>query len=384
MIQSLIVWNEYIHDKDYEMSNESGVKSQPYFDLNTTNIVKGIAIILMFIHHFFTFPLWWGEGISLPTMERIAPYINFPTRLCVSIFCFITGYFYSYKSIKSYKYSLKKITDVLISYLTVFFIIALIAVMFGHYSYSSTEFIYECFALYQPTMVFCWYVNFYMIFMLVLPLISRVMNKSVFVDLLLSLIILPMILMQFVGISGNELAKIAFMNFVIWLPMVLMGYIFEHYKLFQGLDKLLGKLAKPNIWAGILWVIVMLIVPMGRYFEPSITISFSNLPKCVITMDVLYTPLFIYSIVNICRSLKIAPVKKVLYQIGKYSSIMWFVSCIFFNICEPIFKPVLYAPKIPILILMWGLILCYVPAIGLDIVIKKIQGVKNRIFFASK
>lgn len=37
-----------------------------FIDRNTTNAIKGIALILMFIHHFFTFPdLWIDRKIVL-------------------------------------------------------------------------------------------------------------------------------------------------------------------------------------------------------------------------------------------------------------------------------------------------------------------------------
>ena len=58
----------------------------PYFDRNTTNIIKGIALIMMFIHHFYTIPGWWVEGISYPLIEKFTLYFCMPSKLCVSTF----------------------------------------------------------------------------------------------------------------------------------------------------------------------------------------------------------------------------------------------------------------------------------------------------------
>ena len=134
--------------------------SLPYFDKDTSNILKGIALIMMFIHHFYTFPTWWLEGISYPLIERLSPYFCAPFQLCVPIFCFLTGYFYFYNKNKSYKYSLKKITDILISYWCVFFVFAIIAVLCLDYQYTllmwfvSCIFFNNCKAIFQPILYY--------------------------------------------------------------------------------------------------------------------------------------------------------------------------------------------------------------------------------------
>ncbi len=39
-------------------------KYEPYFDKEATLIIKGIALLMMFADHFFTFPEWWIDGIQ--------------------------------------------------------------------------------------------------------------------------------------------------------------------------------------------------------------------------------------------------------------------------------------------------------------------------------
>ena len=56
-------------------------------------------------------------------------------------------------------------------------------------------------------------------------------------------------------------------------------------------------------------------------------------------------------------------------NIGKQSMLMWFIHCVFFNMCGKVFKPILYLPHNPILVLIWGLFICYVFAIILRIFI---------------
>jgi len=65
-----------------------------YFDKETTLIIKGIALLMMFMHHFFTFPKWWPNDTSVLFFNNYYGLFKDPLKLCVGLFCFITGYFY--------------------------------------------------------------------------------------------------------------------------------------------------------------------------------------------------------------------------------------------------------------------------------------------------
>ena len=357
----------------------------PFFNRDTTSIIKGIALIMMFVHHFFTFPAWWGEGISYPLIEKVSRYFCAPLKLCVPIFCFITGYFYYFNKNKSYKYSFKKITDILISYWTVFFLFAIIATVFVRYNYTLWDFIAECFALKRPTMVFCWYVNFYIIFMLLLPLITKIMSKDIHIDVFLSLILIPIIFFRIGGhFVNNSLILQLIMNQYDWLSCVLIGYVFANYKLFERIKHINLRLVKSKKTNTALMVIVALCVPFGRYAVYSLSLEFKHfpgisIPAISISMDVLYAPIFIYAIVCICEAIDIKVLKRVLIIIGKYSLLMWFVSCIFYGNCKGIFKPILYFPHNPVLVTIWGLILCFSTSFFLDKVIKIFRNRKDKL-----
>ena len=45
-----------------------------YIEKEATNYIKGIAIVLMFFHHFFTFPEWYIEGVSYPYLAECAKF----------------------------------------------------------------------------------------------------------------------------------------------------------------------------------------------------------------------------------------------------------------------------------------------------------------------
>ena len=361
-------------------------KSEPYFDRRTTGVIKGVALIMMFVHHFFTYPQWWDGVISYPLLEQMAIYFRAPLKICVPVFCFITGYFYYYNKNKNFKYSFKKITDILISYWVVFFIFAIIATTFVGYRYTIPQFILESFALYRPTMIFCWYVNFYIIFMLLFPLMAKFMSKNIHIDLILALLIIPNIFQIILCFVADYPIPSEVLEFQIrWISIVFVGYIFANYGLFEKIERLNKFLIRNKILNIIVLILVAICVPFGRCTIPTLTLALGALPDfnitLDITMDVIYAPIFIYCLANLCKMIDAKIVKKILIIIGKYSLLMWFVSCVFYGNCNTIFKPILYFPHDPILVTVWGLLLCLAVSAVLDLGIKKIQDCKNKLLF---
>ena len=84
------------------------------FTKNHTEILKGVAILLMLFHHLFAFPEWYVEGVSyigIPLRANTLEYvIGQFGHICVAVFAFLTGYgmFFSYKSGSIIKKSFKK------------------------------------------------------------------------------------------------------------------------------------------------------------------------------------------------------------------------------------------------------------------------------------
>lgn len=336
---------------------------------------------MMFIHHFYTFPAYWIEGISYPLLEKITPYLCKPFKLCVPIFAFLTGYFYSFNENRTLRYSLNKIKNILIPYWCVFFPSALIAALWAHYDYTILDFILECFALKRPTMFFCWYVSFYIVIMLTIPLITKMMTNDIHLDLFIGIIFLPFFLGILKSCTNNSILTQLFDVLLSYFPVVLIGYLFGSYGLFEKIDELSLNSRLPKMTMMFLSVIF---VPFGRLVEPKISLVFSRLPSIDINLDCIYAPVFIYAIVNINKVLHFNFLDKQLSEVGKYSVLMWFVSCIFFNNCKLIFQPILYWPHNPILVTLWGLLLCFSISFVLDIVVNKIQNIQLNASHRSK
>ena len=355
---------------------------KPYFDRQTTGVIKGIALIMMFLHHFFTFPEWWVEGVYYRRISILSQYFRAPLKLCVPIFCFITGYFYYYNKNKTIKYSLKKISDILISYWFVFFVLAAVAVNISGYKYQTVNFIKELFAIYRPTMCFCWYVFFYMVFMMILPIIVKALSKNIHFDCLICFFLCPLLsslLKYFIDDSiANEI--IGYMNS--FFPVVILGYIFSSYGFFEKMGNINDSIIKNGFLNGIIYILCLAVVPMGRWFAPKITMPLKYIGYVDLSLDVVYTPVFIYCAVNLFKIIDWKLLNAILFQIGNYSLLMWFYSCIFYNNSKRVFQPILYFPHNPIIVFIWGIILCFIPSYLSDkFVIKKLQKLKNKLFF---
>ncbi len=368
---------------------------KPYFDKETTNIIKGIALIMMFIHHFFMFPGWWVDGINYPFIEKISFYLYKPTRLCVPVFCFLTGYFYYFNPHKTFIYSLKKITDLLVSYWFVFFLLALIAVCFAKYEYKPIPIIMEMFALERPTMptmFFCWYVSFYYFFMLLMPIIVKILSKEMYTDILLSVIVVPIVL-QFILFLLNDhfhILKIFIEDMSAWFSIVLIGFVFAKHNLFVKMDECWAKF-KHNMFMDVFISLMMVfLVPLGRYVWPGMTLALDVMPQIhsrlsfYFSLDTIYVILFMYFLIRIWNIIKNNKIRFMVSNIGKYSLLMWFIHSVFFANCKHMFQPILYFPRNPILVTLWGLFLCCLCALPINVIVQQINSIKNRLIFGQK
>ena len=386
---------------------------KPYFDKETTNIIKGIALILMFVLHFFMFPGWWVDGIKYPFIEKIAFYLYRPARLCVPVFCFLTGYFYFFNPHKTFIYSLKKITDLLVAYWFVFFLLALIAVCFVKYGYKPIPSIMEMFALERPrmpTIFFGWYVSFYYFFMLLMPIIAKILSKEIHTDILLSVIGVPIVL-QFILFLLNDhlyILKILIEDMSAWFPNVLIGFVFviedmsawfpyvlsgfvvAKHNLFAKMDECWGRF-KHNMFMDVLISLMMVfLVPFGRYIWPGMTLTLDVMPQIhsrlsfYFSLDTVYVILFMYFLIRIWNVIKNKKIRSLVSSIGKYSLLMWFIHGCFFANCKHMFQPILYFPRNPILVTLWGLFLCYLCALPINVIVQQINSIKNRLIFGQR
>lgn len=366
---------------------------QPYFTPQMTNLLKGVAVVFMMIHHFFTFPEWYIPGIAYPELSGFAAHFQEPFKICVVVFAFITGYVYYFQPRKTYGYSMRKITDLLVSYWVVLIPFTLLAIGLGCYSFDLPGFLLELFALKRPIMFFCWYVCFYCVAMLLLPLLVKFIPEdkpaaALFIGILVPSIALP-VLGQIPGLRTDPIWLAVVNNARAWFPSVVMGYLFAQFNWFgMVFDQIFQRNLNKRCQKVVVWMLLILAAFLGREFCPSFTLGSLEVlgreAALTLPMDLFYGPCFLYGTLKLFTVRKLEGLGRVFVVLGKLSLPMWFVSCLFFNACSPVTQPLLYAPRQPVLVLLWGLLLCFVMAIPADRAAKAINRHKNRLFDPSR
>lgn len=238
------------------MENEKVKKLK--IDKELSIFIKGLAIILMIIHHSFGFPDYYIETISYPELQQFTKYISQCTKLCVALFAFLTGYVYAFNKSKSYKYSLRKIFVFLVDYWIVYIILLVIAILIGGYNPSIKDIFLEMFALKRPIMKFCWYVFFYWELMLIMPAFTKIIDSKKFLKEFLYSILgffIISILIHIFNIESNYATIIAY------FPVVICGYLCAKYDIFNIVYQFLLKFKKTirEFIGGILIILALII-----------------------------------------------------------------------------------------------------------------------------
>lgn len=353
-----------------------------YMDRDTTFAIKGIALICMFVHHFFTFPGFLIEGIVYPGLQEFADDFCEPMKICVPVFAFLTGYFYAFCKTRTLRYSLRKITDLYVSYWLIYGIIAVFAVVTGSWKFSLYSAAYELAGIRTTLMVFCWYVLFYAYSMLLLPLLTKADDRAPWEDVLVVLI-LPVVLSSvLMNREFSEFFRTVFSNIRNWFPCVAVGYLCGKYNIFENVFDKITDRRKSAAARVLLWTVMAVAAMAGRYWWQYLHLGDLEIRQGLyplkFTADIFYCTIFVYGAARLLQYVKNTVLGTVLKQIGKYSLHMWFFHCIFFNVCRNITQPVLYAPKNPVLVTLWGLLLCYIPSVLIDKLIRPVNKLKNR------
>ena len=349
--------------------------NRPWFDRNETLQIKGVALIFMFVHHFFTVPIWYVSGISYDYMAGAAALCQQPTKICVCLFAFLNGYLYRYSSDKSLRGSVCKAWRFLVPFWLVTAAMIIFAVSLNRYVMTPENVLLELFGMREDVMIFCWYVYFYLIILFLLPGMDRLLEKRSLPVSIAAGMFLPAAMMILVISWLNPESTLweVLDHLRTWLPAVMSGWIFARYSLFEKMEKGFSRL--PVILQGFLCLVMMTAAFFGRWFLPALdcgplalhTVNLSG----AFNMDVIYAPLFIFALITSARMVRLP--WKPLEIIGKYSMYMWYLHCLFFNCTKPVTQIWLFFPRNPVLVLLWGLLMTLGVSVILDTLVKKIM-----------
>lgn len=168
-------------------------------------------------------------------------------------------------------------------------------------------------------------------------------------------------------------------KFSVYFPITITGYLCSKRMLFEKLKKHIGKIDIPF---SILVLFVVFLEPSWLYGLEINNVMLEMMRK---VLRILSIPLFVYGLVEVCHKINNNILIRLLSAIGESSMLMWFIHGIFFNCSKQIFQQILYLPKFPVLVLLWGLAICWILSITASVFLRKIKnltiikikGVKN-------
>ena len=309
-------------------------------DKKTTQMIKGIAILIMIMHHFCTTTLF-------PDLS--AGFVKFGAacKICVAIYAVLSGYGYFFAREKTVKYGLKKIWGLLQIYWISLFTLFIPAAIMGGWKMTPWQLIVQLFGLLPNLNWFAWYVFFYIFCMLVMPLLCkyRVFRFRPMVNLGLMLVVpyvFEVVLRFMPNYRTSTIVHDLFSCFL-YFPCFLVGYWMAENKVVER--------AKQMKWFRnpIICVVGMLLIFPVRQAISSVA---------GFLLDVFYAPLLICLAANLLESVYWKPASLILGILGKYSTGMWFFHAVFFStyVCEW-FQPVLKLVSWPPIMYVWLVIL---------------------------
>lgn len=265
------------------------------FGNDMSRIVRGLAIILMVCNH------------SMP-----GKVIGFAAVL----FSFLVGYGYAFAKNRGPKHSLSRIWHLLRDYWFVIFAVSLPSALLAyHHDIPLNDIFLSMFGMNPALSCFCWYVYFYIFAMLVMPLISRLIDRFSWIGATLLAGAFGLLYWWLIGIApadriwGWNIAQ----RISHYMPVVIFGYL----------------VAKQNVVALIRFK-KSPVVPFIATACMVVIYLLRGLPYSQI-FDFFWAPAFAFAAAALLRDYQLKPLRIGLTEMGMKSMNIWFLHALFFT-----------------------------------------------------
>ncbi len=270
-----------------------------------TSIIKGVAIIMMLLHHLWGFPQY-AHGIEIPDL---LVKIGKSGKMCVAIFMVLSGYgLWVSSETKSQFNLLLRIKKLYYRYWKVAIPFSLIGICIGYYEFHIEDVLGTIVCITQPYNGTWWYIFTYAIILCIFPILHKI-DKKFFLRLS------PYICLLSFGI-GELIPKDGFL-------LTNLHYIF-HYLCYFLLGIVLAifdfnTVAKHITWIQHRYVKICLsfIIIIGFWYLRIVT-GFTFL-------TIIIVPFFIFLI----KHIKVLLPPKLFVLLGEKSMDMWLVHAFF-------------------------------------------------------
>lgn len=301
----------------------------------TTQMIKGVAILIMIAHHFLVYD--FGMGFS-NTWVGIGSHF----KICVGIYAVLSGYGYFFSKEKTLKYGLKKIWGLLQIYWISLFTLFIPAALYGGWKLNAKNLIINLFAFGPNLNWNAWYVYFFMFCMLTMPFIHKIFRFNLLVNLSIAVVV-PYSIETAIHVLVPNYQEITVLQVLFdcmhYLSIYFVGYLMAQYNVISKL--------KIHWFVGLALMAAAVLLRMAlRHIN---TFGFN--------MDIIYAPLFVVGGAKFLGGLK-AKWLSVFSILGKFSTGMWFFHAVFFSTyVSDIFQPILLLVKQPVLMFLWLVLL---------------------------
>lgn len=308
-----------------------------------TLFLKGMALVLMQWHHLF------GVTLEIDDPSRLLWLFGHPGfevwlaglgKICVPAFLFLSGYGLAVSGKKATGYYFRKIGALYRSYWLVFFLFIPVALLFfGHterYEFNGLVFLENLLALRTSYNLDWWFVETYVLLLLLMPLIQRLRGRPVMLGV--ASFLLFGLHRGLGGFPLNEL-ELGVIRVLYWQPVFVLGYLCGTR---QG---------NPAIMRGL--------ALLDRYPTAAAILSAVAIPVLYDRLHIvglmLATPAFVVLGVQIYRRIP-ARLAAPLISVGTYSMFMWLTHSFY---CRFLWPDLIFWPRSTPLILLNLLLVSY-------------------------
>lgn len=330
------------------------MKQEKYqFDGEVSQIVKGIAIIIMVFHHLFGNLEWIVEGnnffsLSIGT-QSLEYFFAVPGKICISIYAFLSGYGL-YASYQHKKQSIGTVVKRVFSVLTNWWLIVLLCFLplaFICGQQIDGRMVLENLLLTGNTWCpFADYLLFYVTVLITYPAVYWMLNKVnkpflFFLGTPFAGIVIRKVIDM--AVPQGILYQILYFYFL-YIAYIIAGSCVCQSKIFLKVHDWLSDKKWNRMWIKV--ILIFTVIPI-RW-----------LLKNKLIFDSFLATIVVFLLVEIIQGKKQSLIFKGAHFLGKHSTNIWFLHAIFFFSFAEYTQWIVYVPRIPLVIMGWCIVCC--------------------------
>ncbi|AUS24735.1 acyltransferase family protein [Paenibacillus polymyxa] len=321
-----------------------------------TNIAKGIAVVLLLIHHLFAFPdRLKYDYVSLFSLfhERGEFYLGHFGQIAISIFLFLSGYGLYKSNVQNPQHLMQKsftrLSKIMINYWVVFLLFIPVGLYFfgtsDRFQHNSImDFLRNFIALSSSYNGEWWFLYDYILLLLIFPVTFQAFQRNAWVTLLIAGLVFY-----------NSYSQGNYYSIMYWQLPFMIGLFFAKYKLYSWMSKIYDSIIFNNILFDVIVLVLLFrFRTTSQWFEKT-------------TIDMIIAPIVILVSIHLMNKLKLT---KPFAYLGKNSMNIWLTHTFF---CYYYFQSIVFFPKVSILILLWLILLTILTSIIVNSIISLIN-----------